>query len=58
MDYRIIADTSCDISEELEKKLRVLLVSFKIDIEDVEYVDDENLNLNEFKEAMKQTKTL
>lgn len=56
MDYRIIADTSCDISEELEKKLRVLLVSFKIDIEDVEYVDDENLNLNEFKEAMKQTK--
>ncbi|WP_455257086.1 DegV family protein [Peptoniphilus asaccharolyticus] len=56
MSYRIVADTSCDISPELEEKLRVLLVSFKIAIEGVEYVDDENLDLNVFMEAMKASK--
>lgn len=55
MNYRIISDTSCDINEELEKELRVLLVPFKIDIEGVENVDDKNLDINDFIEQMRKT---
>lgn len=53
MDYKIVADSSCDLNEELEKKLDVSLVPFKIDIDEKSFIDDENLDILEFKKAMK-----
>ncbi|WP_036729631.1 DegV family protein [Peptoniphilus mikwangii] len=52
MDYRIVVDTGCDITEEMEREMNILSVPFKITVDDVEFVDDENINLDEFLDSM------
>ena len=47
MEYKIVADSSCDLNKELEEKLNVSLVPFKIDIDDHSYIDDENIDVAE-----------
>lgn len=48
MDYRIVSDSSCDLTKELENEMRVLLVPFKISIDEKEYIDEDGINLEEF----------
>ena len=55
MKYKIIADSSCDLNEEIKDKLKVSLVPFKIDVDDKKYVDDENLDTMELIDAMKKS---
>jgi len=55
MDYKIVADSSCDLNEELKKKLNISLVPFKIDVEDKTFVDDEDMDTIELINAMKNS---
>jgi len=55
MKYKIIADSSCDLNEELKKKLKISLVPFKIDVDNKKFVDDENLDTMELIDAMKKS---
>lgn len=50
--YKIVAGSSCDLTEEMKKELDIDLIPFKITIDDKEYVDDENLDLNEMIDHM------
>lgn len=47
MEYKIVADSSCDLSEELDRKMDVSLVPFKIDIDNHSFIDDENIDVSE-----------
>jgi len=51
--FKILADSCCDLNEELKKKLKISLVPFKIDVDDKSFIDDENLDTNKLIEAMK-----
>lgn len=53
MKFKILADSCCDLNEELKKKLKISLVPFKIDVDDKRFIDDENLDTNKLIEAMK-----
>lgn len=45
MISKIVADSSCDLNEDLEKVMDVSLVPFKIDVDDDSFIDDKNLDL-------------
>lgn len=53
MNYKIVADSSCDMNEDLDKIMDVSLVPFKIDIDSDSYIDDENIDLKEMTRKMK-----
>lgn len=55
MDYKIVADSSCDLNEELQKRLDVGLIPFKIDIDEETFIDDENMDTSELIKAMKNS---
>ena len=55
MDYKIIADSSCDLNKDLESRVNVSLVPFKISIDDKDFIDDENLRLDEMVREMKDS---
>ena len=55
MDYKIVADSSCDINEELGKRLNLSLIPFKIDVDDKNFVDNEDLNVSNLILAMKNS---
>lgn len=52
MKYKIVADSSCDLNPELEEKINVCLIPFKIDVEDKSFVDDINLEVKELIKTM------
>lgn len=53
--YKIISDTSCDLTKEEIKELGIEYVPFKISIDGVEYEDDKNLNIEEYLDKMEKT---
>lgn len=55
MDYKIVADSSCDLNEELQKKLNISLIPFNISVDDEEFIDNENLDTKELIKAMKNS---
>lgn len=58
MDWRIVADSSCDFYklENDEKDIKFESVPFVISIDGVDFVDDENLNTEEVVEAIDNCK--
>jgi DegV family protein with EDD domain len=54
-DYKIVADSSCDLNEDLEKNLNISLVPFKIDIDHDSFIDDAKLDLPKMVGAMKKS---
>lgn len=52
MNYRIVADSSCDLNDELRGKLDIGLVPLKIDVGGRTFVDDDQLNVKELIKAM------
>ena len=56
-DRRIIADSCCDVSEEMQKETGVEIVPLTVRIEDREYADDDNLDIRTFLQHMKKSKT-
>lgn len=55
MDYKIVADSSCDLNEELERNLDVKLVPFKIDVDEHSYIDDKFINVADLTEKMNKS---
>jgi len=53
MDYKIVADSSCDLNQELEQKLDISIVPFKIDIDENSFIDNKDLDIEDFKKKMK-----
>lgn len=53
--YKIISDSSCDLTKDEIKNMNVSYVPFKITIDGKEYVDDNNFNLSEFLNHMKNS---
>ena len=55
MEYKIVADSSCDLNEELESKMDVSLVPFRIDIDEASFIDDENIDMKNLVSTMKDS---
>lgn len=53
MEYKIVADSSCDLNEELKSKMEVSLVPFRIDIDKASFIDDENIDMKNLISTMK-----
>ncbi len=53
MDYKIIADSCCDLTPELRKELGVVSVPLTMTLGDKSFTDDETLDLPRFMEDMK-----
>ncbi len=54
--YGIIADTSCETTEQMREKYGITYASFKIDIDDKSYIDNEDLDLEDFITSMNASK--
>ncbi|WP_422484426.1 DegV family protein [Gudongella sp. DL1XJH-153] len=55
MDYKIVADSSCDTNEQLDKFMEVHKVPFKIDIDERTFIDNEELDLEDMVKTMKES---
>ncbi|MDY0234945.1 MAG: DegV family protein [Gudongella sp.] len=53
MNYKIVADSSCDLNSDLEKYMDVTLVPFKIDIDEKSFVDNESIDMSDLYRTMK-----
>ncbi|GAB6106171.1 DegV family protein [Fusibacter bizertensis] len=52
--YKIVADSSTDVDQSFLKEFPVTLIPFKLYLDDKEYVDDENLDVDGFVSDMKK----
>ena len=57
MDYKIVADSCCDMTPELREKLGVVNVPMIMTLEDKHFIDSEDLDLSVFMREMKECKT-
>src|SRR5690554_1707124 len=57
MNYKIVADSCCDMPDELKKEVGVEVVPLTIRIEDREFIDDDTLDIEEYLDAMSNSKT-
>ncbi|KEH99337.1 DegV family protein [Clostridium massiliodielmoense] len=57
MDIKIVADSSCDLSQELKEEMNIDIAPLTLILEDKEYIDNEDLNRLEYIENMKKCKT-
>ncbi|QVK17445.1 DegV family protein [Mycoplasmatota bacterium] len=53
MKYKIIADSCCDINEDMKKNMNIELVPLSLQLEDKVFVDDESLNVLDYVKEMK-----
>lgn len=53
MVNKIVADSSCDTNEQLDKFMDVYKVPFKIDIDERTFIDDEDIDMKDFVDTMK-----
>lgn len=58
MKYKIVADSSCDLNDELKEKLNISLVPLTINVDDKTYVDNDSLNVKELLKSIKNSKNL
>lgn len=57
MDYKIIADSCCVVTEEMKKETGVEIVPLTMRIDDKEYIDDHTLNIKDYLKDMKNSKS-
>jgi DegV family protein with EDD domain len=55
MDFKIIVDSCCDLTEELRKKFNISTVPLSIDVGDKHFVDDEDLDREGLLNAMRSS---
>ena len=58
MNFKIVADSSCDLNDELREKLDIGLVPLKIDVGEHAFVDDEFLDVKKLILTMKNSNEL
>lgn len=57
MNIKIVADSSCDLSDEMEKEMNIDIAPLIMELDGKKYIDDEKLNVNEYVKAMGKSKT-
>jgi len=55
MDFKIIVDSCCDLTQEIRKRFNISTAPLSIDIEDKHFVDDEMLDRESLLEAMRNS---
>lgn len=55
MDFKIIVDSCCDLTDELRKRFDISTTPLSIDVGDKHFVDDENLDQNKLLDAMRNS---
>ena len=55
MEYEIVADSSCDLNQNLREKIDISLIPFNIDIDKYSFIDDEKIDLKDMVSKMKET---
>lgn len=53
MDYKIVADSSCDLNDDIRKNLDIELVPFNISVDKKEFRDDEDIDMADLVKTMK-----
>lgn len=56
MDYKLVADSCCDLTTELIKENEIKRVPLKMTLGDDTFIDDKDLNINEFLTCMNKYK--
>lgn len=56
MERVIIADSSCELNEELRKKIDAKIIPFSVEVDEKTYIDKIDLNQKEFVEVMARSK--
>ncbi len=56
MSYKIIADSCCDLTEELKKDSRIQIIPLTLEVDDKQIIDDETYNQKKFIELVKNSK--
>ena len=54
----IVVDSCCDLTEEMKSKLDIELVPLTLQLDDVDYLDDENLDVDKYIEAMRNASSI
>lgn len=57
MKLKIIADSSCDLSDDMKREMNIEIVPLTLRLEDREYVDNESLDVKEYVKDMNECKT-
>nr|WP_300005216.1 DegV family protein [Tissierella sp.] len=55
MDYKIVADSSCDLNEDIKSYVDVELIPFNISVDEKEFTDDKDLIMKDLVQAMKSS---
>ena len=55
MSCRIVADSCCDLNDDLRDKLDVSLVAFKIDVDEEKFIDNEDIDTDKLLKLMKKS---
>lgn len=53
MDYKIVADSSCDLNDDIKNKIDIELIPFNIAVEDKDFRDDEHIDMGDLVSCMK-----
>lgn len=53
--YKIIAGSSCDLSEDIREEMDITLVPFKVRVGNKEFIDNENLDLDSMIDEMNKS---
>ncbi len=57
MTIKIVADSSCDLTDKMKKEMNVDIAPLILQLGDKSYVDDESLNVKEYIKAMAKCET-
>lgn len=57
-DRLIVADSCCDLTEELKNELDIELVPLTLQLDDIDYIDDEKLDIYSYLENMKNATSI
>jgi DegV family protein with EDD domain len=55
MKYKIVGDSSCDITKQMEEEMNIAIAPLTFTLDDVEYVDDDNLDLENYLRKIDQS---
>lgn len=55
MSCRIVADSCCDLNDDLRDKLDISLVPFKIDVDEEKFIDNEDIDTDKLLKLMKKS---
>lgn len=55
MKRKIVADSSCDLNEDLKERLDISLVPFNIDVDEKKYTDNKDVDINSLIRSMKKS---